>query len=144
MLSRRGVLAAGATLGLLAGCGSPTEEQTGTPTSTKASPSGARRLTYGTDDSQFVELQVPSGVLLGTVVLLHGGYWYPQYGLELMRPLAARLKELGYATWNVEYRRTGAGGGGVPATLEDVGGSENAGVSRALGGVMMCPRSAPC
>lgn len=56
---------------------------------------------------------------LGTVVLLHGGYWLPQYGLELMEPLALRLTELGYATWNVEYRRTGAGGG-FPTTLIDV------------------------
>ena len=123
MLSRRGVLAAGAALGLLAGCGSPTGAQRRTQTSAGTSPDGARRLTYGTDDSQFVELQEPSGVSRGTVVLLHGGYWYPQYGLELMRPLAARLNELGYATWNVEYRRIGdggGGGGGVPATLEDV------------------------
>ncbi len=141
MLSRRGVLAAGAALGLLAGCGPPTGSQTKTKTKTQSetqtspgtgtSPDGARRLAYGTDDSQFVELQVPSGVPLGTVVLLHGGYWFPQYGLELMRPLAARLNELGYATWNVEYRRIGdegggdggggdGGGGGVPATLEDV------------------------
>lgn len=56
---------------------------------------------------------------MATVVLLHGGYWLPQYGLELMEPLALRLTELGYATWNVEYRRTGAGGG-FPTTLTDV------------------------
>ena len=56
---------------------------------------------------------------MATVVLLHGGYWLPQYGLDLMEPLADRFTELGFATWNVEYRRVGAGGG-FPATLTDV------------------------
>jgi acetyl esterase/lipase len=62
---------------------------------------------------------MPQDDPLATVVLLHGGYWLPEYGLELMEPLARRLTELGYATWNVEYRRTGAGGG-FPTTLTDV------------------------
>jgi acetyl esterase/lipase len=62
---------------------------------------------------------MPKDEPLATVVLLHGGYWLPQYGLELMEPLALRLTELGYATWNVEYRRAGAGGG-FPTTLTDV------------------------
>jgi acetyl esterase/lipase len=62
---------------------------------------------------------MPTGDLKATVVLLHGGYWLPQYGLDLMDPLAVRFTELGFATWNVEYRRTGAGGG-FPATLTDV------------------------
>ena len=54
-----------------------------------------------------------------TVVLLHGGYWYAQYGLEQMYPMATELTALGFATWNVEYRRTGDGGG-FPNTLSDV------------------------
>ncbi len=54
-----------------------------------------------------------------TLVLLHGGYWYPEYGLEQMYPMAMELTELGFATWNVEYRRTGDGGG-FPNTLTDV------------------------
>jgi acetyl esterase/lipase len=63
------------------------------------------------------------------VVLLHGGYWLPGYGLDLMVPLADRLTSLGHATWNVEYRRTGAGGG-VPDTLTDVA----AAIDRLAGG----------
>jgi acetyl esterase/lipase len=56
-------------------------------------------------------------------VLLHGGYWQPRYGKLVMRPLAADLTRRGIAAWNVEYRRLGAGrggGGGWPATFEDV------------------------
>lgn len=116
-LSRRGVLTAGTLSGLLAGCGPTSETESRKPPATTIP--RAQRIAYGTDDSQFAELWMPSGDSLGTVLLLHGGYWYPQYGLELMRPLATRLNQLGFATWNVEYRRTGAGGG-VPTTLQDV------------------------
>jgi acetyl esterase/lipase len=62
---------------------------------------------------------VPTGAALGTVVLLHGGYWLPQYGLDLLAPMARRFTRLGYATWNVEYRRTSEGGG-WPHTFTDV------------------------
>jgi len=54
------------------------------------------------------------------VTLIHGGFWREQYQLGLMRPLAKSLHELGYATWNIEYRRVGDSGGGFPMTLEDV------------------------
>ena len=55
----------------------------------------------------------------GTVVLVHGGYWQASYGADLMVPLAERWTSLGFATWNLEYRRVGTGGG-VPSTLADV------------------------
>ena len=53
------------------------------------------------------------------VVVIHGGFWKQPYGLEWGRPLAADLASRGWAAWNLEYRRVG-GGGGVPATLDDV------------------------
>jgi acetyl esterase/lipase len=53
------------------------------------------------------------------VVLLHGGYWRDRYRRDLMEPLAVALVEEGIATWNVEYRRVGSGGG-VPRTIDDV------------------------
>ena len=70
---------------------------------------------YGDDPSQY-------GVLYGegpVAVLIHGGFWKNQYGLDLMVPLAEDLAARGWAAWNIEYRRLG-NGGGVPATLEDV------------------------
>jgi acetyl esterase/lipase len=70
---------------------------------------------YGEDPSQY-------GVLYGegpVAVLIHGGFWKAQYGLDLMVPLAEDLAARGWAAWNIEYRRLG-NGGGVPETLDDV------------------------
>ena len=36
-----------------------------------------------------------------------------------MTPLARNLSALGYAVWNIEYRRVGQEGGGWPGTLAD-------------------------
>jgi acetyl esterase/lipase len=74
---------------------------------------------YGPDPSQYGELSRPEGEVRGVVVVVHGGFWKQQYGLEWGRPLAADLVARGWVTWNLEYRRVG-NGGGVPATLDDV------------------------
>jgi acetyl esterase/lipase len=74
---------------------------------------------YGPDPAQFGELSLPGRPALGTVVVIHGGFWQAAYDLSLGRPLAADLAARGYAAWNLEYRRAG-GGGGWPATFEDV------------------------
>lgn len=71
---------------------------------------------YGDDPSQY-------GVLCGegpVAVLIHGGFWKAEYDLTLMDALCADLAARGWAVWNIEYRRLG-NGGGVPATLDDVG-----------------------
>jgi acetyl esterase/lipase len=78
----------------------------------------ARHL-YGPDPSQYGELWLPSDEPAGTVVVVHGGFWRARYDLSLGRPLAADLVRRGYAVWNLEYRRAGAGGG-WPATFEDI------------------------
>jgi acetyl esterase/lipase len=78
---------------------------------------------YGPDPAQFGELWLPDGDQLGTVVVLHGGFWRAARDLALGWPLASDLAARGYAAWNLEYRRTGGGGGGGggwPATFEDV------------------------
>jgi acetyl esterase/lipase len=75
----------------------------------------ASRHNYGSDPSQY-------GVLYGegpVAVLIHGGFWKAEYGIELMDPLCADLASRGWAAWNIEYRRLG-NGGGVPETLDDV------------------------
>lgn len=74
---------------------------------------------YGADPAQFGELWLPDGPALGTVVVIHGGFWRARYDLSLGRPLAADLAARGYAAWNLEYRRALAGGG-WPGTFEDV------------------------
>src|ERR1700749_3043519 len=74
---------------------------------------------YGAEAEQFGELWLPDGAALGTVVILHGGFWRARYDLSLGRPLAADLAARGYAAWNLEYRRALAGGG-WPETFEDI------------------------
>ena len=74
---------------------------------------------YGPDPAQFGELWLPSVTPVATVVIVHGGFWRARYDLSLGRPLAADLAQRGYAVWNLEYRRVGAGGG-WPATFEDI------------------------
>lgn len=53
-------------------------------------------------------------------VLLHGGFWRAPFKRPIMAALAIDLARRGWATWNVEYRRGGSGGGAVE-TLNDVG-----------------------
>ena len=74
---------------------------------------------YGPDPAQFGELWLPGTTSAATVVIIHGGFWRARYDLSLGRPLAADLVRRGYAVWNLEYRRVGAGGG-WPATFEDI------------------------
>ena len=74
---------------------------------------------YGPDPAQHGELWLPADPVPGTIVVIHGGFWRARYDLSLARPLAADLAQRGYAVWNLEYRRPG-GGGGWPATFEDV------------------------
>lgn len=74
---------------------------------------------YGDHPSQYGELSLPAGARRGVAVVIHGGFWKRQYGLELGRPLAEDLVSRGWVAWNLEYRRVGDGGG-IPATPEDV------------------------
>ena len=120
-MSRRSVLTtlAAAASGLLAACSGPggavPAARPGTPPPTT--------LRYGPDPAQYAQLHLPpTGPAAGplpVVVVLHGGYWRAQYGLELGTPLAVDLTNAGVAALNVEYRRVGAGGG-FPTTLDDV------------------------
>jgi acetyl esterase/lipase len=94
----------------VSGCGA-------TPTSATDS---YGRIAYGHEHpDQFGVLGMPRGTARALVVLLHGGYWSAEYGAGLMDPMATDLQRHGLATWNVEYRRVGDGGG-WPATLTDV------------------------
>lgn len=87
-----------------------------------ASPVDAgERLDYGDHDDAFGELWLPepSGSPAPIVVLVHGGFWRDGFLLDLMDPLIPSLLDEGYAVWNIEYRRVGAGGG-YPETFQDV------------------------
>jgi acetyl esterase/lipase len=78
-----------------------------------------RSARYGSDPSQVGDLHLPDAARPPVVCLLHGGFWRMPYGRDQMTSLADDLARRGYAAWNLEYRRVGAGGG-WPATLDDV------------------------
>lgn len=101
-LSRRALIgSAGATV-LASGCG---KQESTHPSA------GAQRLHYADDhDLQYADLRRPAGRATGTLVLLHGGYWQPGYGLDQLDSLATFLTDRGWVTWNVEYRPIGDGG----------------------------------
>jgi len=78
------------------------------------------KITYGEDPNQFGELRIPEGdSLFPVIVILHGGCWQSIYDKSLMDAMAEDLTNRGYATWNLEYRRIG-NGGGWPNTFLDV------------------------
>lgn len=79
-------------------------------------------MRYGDHPQQVANLHLPAGAdgPWPCVVLVHGGFWRSGWDRTLMTPLALDLAERGLAVWNVEYRDTGADGGGWPTTLLDV------------------------
>jgi acetyl esterase/lipase len=81
---------------------------------------GGSTFSYGSVPSQRADLYLPGGDGPHPLtVLIHGGSWMDRYGRIVMRGLAGDLLRRGWAVWNIEYRRIG-GGGGWPATFEDV------------------------
>ncbi|ANH37336.1 Alpha/beta hydrolase family protein [Nocardioides dokdonensis FR1436] len=80
-------------------------------------------LGYGEDPSQYAVLTRPAAAPRGVAVVVHGGFWKAEYGIEYAEPLVPSLVEAGWAVLALEYRRVGTGagaGGGVPETLDDV------------------------
>jgi acetyl esterase/lipase len=76
----------------------------------------SRTVRYGDDPAQYGELTLPKGDPRGVAVLVHGGFWKPEYGIEYATPLVPSLVDEGWATWAIEYRR----GTGSVDTLADV------------------------
>jgi acetyl esterase/lipase len=85
-------------------------------------------MAYGAAPDQVGDLYLPETEHPPVICLLHGGYWRMPWGRDHIAPLAVPLTRLGFAVWNLEYRRVrgaqgelGAAGGGWPGTLQDVG-----------------------
>lgn len=78
---------------------------------------------YAAHADALVDLHVPPGDgPHPMVVLVHGGFWKPEYDRVPNRPMARALVEEGYLVAAVEYRRFGPQqpGGGWPTTADDV------------------------
>lgn len=114
-MDRRQLLAATGLLALAAACApggsDPAPPSEGTD----------ERLAYGDHPSQFVDVwrRTGSGEPVGTVALIHGGFWQQQFDLTYLDPFAAAAAARGWDVASLEYRRVG-GDGGYPATFDDV------------------------
>lgn len=78
-------------------------------------------VAYGTDAAQVADLRLPKGPgPYPVAIVIHGGCWRAdidsRHGIA---GFADALGRRGFATWNIEYRRLGAGGG-WPMTFQDV------------------------
>lgn len=75
---------------------------------------------YGEGEDHVADLRLPDGDGPHPVaVVIHGGFWKDAWKRDLMDLAAVDLTRRGWATWNIEYRRVGTGGG-WPGTFEDV------------------------
>ncbi len=73
---------------------------------------GDYRYVYGAHPLQFAELSLPASAPPHPVVsLIHGGCYRELYDLRPLASLVTELVGLGYAVWNIEYRRHGCEGG---------------------------------
>lgn len=74
-------------------------------------------------DQNWADFYLPAGPQkkdsIPLVVLVHGGAWRLPAGADIFDDLAMDIAARGFAVYNVEYRRVGAGGG-WPATFHDV------------------------
>ena len=76
-------------------------------------------LRYGPDDGQVVDVRFAPGSAPGrpVLVLVHGGFWRPQFDRVHVRPMTEALAAAGWTTVTPEYRRTPAH---PDATVADV------------------------
>ena len=87
----------------------------------KTTPAPGTRIPYRKDaPDQFGDLRVPTGPgPFPVAVVVHGGWWRSMFALTYAGWMSEALTAAGVATWNIEYRRVG-NGGGYPNTLYDV------------------------
>lgn len=88
-----------------------------------APPPADKRIAYGGDPNQFIDLRFPAAAKKDPhplAINIHGGFWRARYDLRHAGHLCAALTAKGLATANLEYRRVGQAGGAWPGTFEDI------------------------
>ncbi len=75
-------------------------------------------VTYGSDPDQLADIRYGQrGAQLPMVVLIHGGFWKPQYDREHVEAMSSALATAGWTVLTLEYRRIP---GNPDATLQDI------------------------
>jgi len=90
---------------------------------TRPAPGAPTTRTYGPDPAQVYDVIPPDAGATPrdvTVLVVHGGFWRPEYDRAHALPEAHAFAAAGYTVALGEYRRAGMPGGGVPGTLDDV------------------------
>jgi len=63
-------------------------------------------ISYGDNADQLIEVFRSRERCWAKVLLVHGGYWRPEYDRSHLRPYAAKLSSHGFDVYLLEYRRT--------------------------------------
>jgi acetyl esterase/lipase len=64
-----------------------------------------RSISYGKFEDQVIDFYHSSNPNNPTIVLIHGGYWRPEYDRKHLAPLAKALSTAGWPIALIEYRR---------------------------------------
>lgn len=101
---------------------------------TRPAPPPPLTLCYGEASGQVADAWTGGGRAVGRplLLLLHGGFWRPEYDRAHLRPMGAALSDAGWTVASVEYRRepgcpgitlgdVRAAAGGIPAELSGRG-----------------------
>ena len=87
----------------------------------------AAKFAYGAAPQQYAEVRLPEGKgPFPVVAIIHGGCWIEYATAQYTAHLATALTSVGFATWNLEYRRAHEEGGGWPGTFRDAEDGVNA------------------
>ena len=62
-------------------------------------------FSYGKSVDQVIDFYLPVESDKPTIVLIHGGYWRPEYDRKHLAPLAQKFADLGWPVALIEYRR---------------------------------------
>jgi acetyl esterase/lipase len=62
-------------------------------------------FSYGKSVDQVIDFYLPVESDKPTIVLIHGGYWRPEYDRKHLAPLAKKFADLGWPVALIEYRR---------------------------------------
>jgi acetyl esterase/lipase len=80
-----------------------------------------RTAVYGSAPQQVLDVRVPKSAKNAPIaIVVHGGCWLNQYDRVYMAHLADALRDRGWISVNVEYRRIGDVDPAWPAMLDDV------------------------